>query len=521
MKMMSSYLTQHLHRAARHTPERIATVFRERRQSYASLAARVPVLAGGLRALGLEAGGRVALLAMNSDRYLEVFLAVLWAGGAICPVNTRWNEKEILFSLDDCTPTVLLVDDGFRELGERMRSSAASLRHVVHIGDGAPPPNMMSLDTLLRSEPVADAHRNGSDLAGIFYTGGTTGFPKGVMLSHDSINAAVANRLALGCGPGPIALHVAPLFHLAGLLGLLSELAVGGTHVFIGGFEPTASMAAIEREGVTDMLIVPTMIQMMLDHPERQNFDLGSLRHVVYGGSPISETLLARLMEAVPAVNLMQGYGMTELSGCVTYLPARYHTGAGRQAGMLLSAGYAALMSEVAIVDHEGREVPRGQIGELAARGGTAMLGYWNRPQETADTVRNGWVHSGDMAYMGEEGCIFIVDRLKDMIVCGGENVYSAEVENALSKHAAIAQCAVIGIPSDQWGESVHAVVVLNAGVEAGAEELIAHCKARIAGYKCPRSVEFRLALPLTATGKLEKHTLRAPYWKDGARRVN
>jgi len=519
---MATYLTQHLHRAVRHAPERLATVFRERRQTYAELGRRVAKLAGGLKLLGVKPDDRVAILLLNSDRYLEAILATVWAGGAVNPVNTRWNEKEVLFSLDDCSTQVLIVDEVFREMGARLHASSPALRHVIYAGDDRAPAGMIPYETLIRdSEPVADSGRQGNDLAGIFYTGGTTGFPKGVMLSHDSINAAMINRLSLGCGPGPIALHVAPLFHLAGGLAMWCQLATAGTHVFVPSFEARAVMETIERETVTDTLIVPTMIQMILDHPERESFNLGSLRHMVYGASPISETLLDRLMEALPDLKLIQGYGMTELSGCVTFLPPQFHTKASRLGGELRSAGYAAVLSEVAIVDAEGKELPRGEVGEIASRSATAMLGYWNRPGETAATLRDGWIHSGDMAYMDADGLIYIVDRLKDMIVSGGENVYSAEVENAIMKHPAVGQCAVIGIPSEQWGESVHAVVVLKAGCSLTAEELVTHCKGLIAGYKCPRGVDFRDELPVSATGKLQKHKLREQFWKEGGRNVH
>lgn len=519
---MTTYITQHLHRAIRHKPNHLATVFGDRRKTYGELGVRVSKLAGGLKAIGVKPGDRVGILAMNSDRYLEVFLATFWAGGVINPVNTRWSEKEILFSLDDCSTEILIVDETFKEFGGRLINTSKTLRKLIYAGDNSPPPGMLDYETLIRdSEPVEDAYREGSDLAGIFYTGGTTGFPKGVMLSHDSINAAMVNRLSVSCGPGPRALHVAPLFHLAACLAMWSQLAIGETHVFLPSFDALSVMEIIQREEVTDTLIVPTMIQMILDHPKREEFNLLSLKHIIYGASPISETLLNRFMDALPKTLLIQGYGMTELSGCVSFLPPDCHTKEGRLGGKLKSAGFAAILSEVAIVDNAGKELPRGEVGEIVARSATAMLGYWNRPEETASTLRNGWLHTGDMAYMDAEGFIFVVDRLKDMIVSGGENVYSAEVENAIMKHPSVSQCAVIGIPNDQWGESVHAAVVLKPGCQLTFEELVDHCRSLIAGYKCPRSIEFKNELPISATGKLQKHRLRENFWKQGERRVN
>lgn len=300
-----------------------------------------------------------------------------------------------------------------------------------------------------------------------------------------------------------------------------SALAVGGTHVFLPSFDARAAMVLIERERVNDTLIVPTMLQMLLDHPEFRSFDLSSLEWVIYGAAPISETLLDRAVASLPNIRFTQGYGMTELSGAVVFLPPAYHTAEGRRAGKLKSAGRAGFLAEAKIVDISGNEVSRGQIGEIAVRGGAVMIGYWNRPEETAETLRDGWVYSKDMAFMDDEGFIYIVDRLKDMIVSGGENVYSAEVENALMKHPAISQCAVIGVPSASWGESVHAVVVGKLGANVDADKLIAHCKTLIANYKCPRSVEFRDSLPLSAAGKILKHELRTEFWKGNSRHVN
>ncbi len=518
---MTIRLTQSLHRALQQHPGRVATVFGARRQTYAQLVDRVQRLAGAMRGLGVKHGDRIAILSLNSDRYLEVFMAVFWLGAAINPANTRWSAKELAYSFNDCDTTLLFVDDAHLPMMDEVRAASRSLRHVVHLGDLPCPESMLGYEGLIAAaSPVADVEAASGDLAAVFYTGGTTGFPKGVMLSHEGLMGAALNRLALGYPVGPVYLHAAPVFHLAGAMGVFWQFIAGGTHVLIPSFSAVALMDAVQREQVTDTLLVPTMIQMTLDHPDFSRYDLGSLRFLVYGASPISETLLDRTTAAFPHLSLMQGYGMTELAGCVTYLPPHYHTAEGRKQSKLRSAGRAAAMAEIRIVDAEGAEVPRGTVGEIAARGMSAMLGYWNKPDETRHTLRDGWVHSGDGAYMDDEGFIFIVDRMKDMIVSGGENVYSAEVENAVLKHAAIASCAVIGIPSEKWGESVHAVVVLKPGMGVGEAELIAHCKTLIANYKCPRSVEVRSELPLSAAGKLQKNKLRDPYWKQQSRLV-
>lgn len=518
---MTINVTQTIHRALQQHPQRIATVAHGRRHTYAQFVDRVQRLAGGLRGLGVKKGDRVGILSLNSDRYLEFIMAAFWLGAAINPANTRWSAKELAFSFNDCETTQLFVDDAHLPQMDEVRSESRTLRNVIYLGEETCPQGMLDYEQLIaQSEPVDDVHANGADLAAVFYTGGTTGFPKGVMVSHESLMGAALNRMAMGQSVGQVYLHAAPMFHLAGALGVWWQFIAGGTHVALPTFNALKFMEVVQQEGVTDTLLVPTMIQMVLDHPEFNRFDLSTLKFMVYGASPISETLLDRLTVALPQLELMQGYGMTELSGCVTYLPPYYHTAEGRALGKLRSAGRAAALSEVKIVDDQGNEVPRGTVGEIASRGMSVMVGYWNRPEDTASTVRNGWVHSGDGAYMDEDGFIFIVDRMKDMVVSGGENVYSAEVENAIYKHPAVAACAVIGIPSERWGESVHAVVVLKPGEELSGEELIAHCKTLIAGYKCPRSVEVRDELPMSGAGKIQKNKLREPHWRDLARKV-
>lgn len=518
---MTVSITQSIHRAMQQSPQRIATIAYGRRKTYAEFVGRVQRLAGGLRGLGVRKGDRVGILSLNSDRYLEVFMAVFWLGAAINPANTRWSAKELSFSFNDCETMQLFVDDAHLPLMDEVRAESHTLREVIYVGEEACPAGMLDYEQLIaQSDAVDDVYAGGSDLAAVFYTGGTTGFPKGVKLSHDSLLGAAVNRLAMGWPVGPVYLHAAPVFHLAGAMGVWWQFIAGGTHVLLPTFNALRFMETVQSEHVTDTLLVPTMIQMILDHPEFSSFDLTSLKFLVYGASPIAESLLDRLTAAFPQLALMQGYGMTELSGCVSYLPPYYHTVEGRARGKLRSAGRAAPLSEIRIVGPDGNELPRGTVGEIAARGMSAMMGYWNRPEDNASALRDGWVHSGDGAYMDDEGFIFIVDRMKDMVVSGGENVYSAEVENAILKHPAIASCAVIGIPSEKWGESVHAVVVLRPGQSVAEEDLIAHCKTLIAGYKCPRSIEVRAELPLSGAGKIQKNKLREPHWAQRGRQV-
>ncbi|WP_047309702.1 AMP-binding protein, partial [Rhodopseudomonas palustris] len=355
------------------------------------------------------------------------------------------------------------------------------------------------------------------------YTGGTTGRSKGVMLSHGNLMANALNALGEGLFPGTsVYLHAAPMFHLANGAAMYSLLLSGGSNVMIPSFTPEGVMQAMQNDRVTDVLLVPTMIQMFVDHPALKNYDLSSLKNIVYGASPISEAVLARASAALPNVQFTQAYGMTELSPIATLLHWKEHIGDGKAKGRQRAAGRATLGCEVRIVDAEDRTVPYGTVGEICVRGDNVMMGYWERPEETARALLGGWMHTGDGGYMDELGFVYVVDRVKDMIISGGENVYSVEVENAVAQHPAVAQCAVIGIPHEAWGEQVHAVVVTKAGATVTADELIAHCKALIAGYKCPRSVEItETPLPLSGAGKILKRELRQPYWENRERRVS
>ncbi|MGH8822236.1 MAG: AMP-binding protein, partial [Rhodoferax sp.] len=454
---------------------------------------------------------------------LEYQMAVPWGGGVLNPCNIRWSAAEILYALNDSGSTILLVDATFCTLLEQFRHDAITLREVVYCGDGNAPAGMHGFEALLaQAEPIPDVLRRGDDLAGIFYTSGTTGFPKGVMLSHTNMVSSGLGLCAEGLAtPGGTYLHAAPMFHLADMGLAMPNWIEGNAHSIIPAFNPEQVLDTIERDRVTDMMVVPTMIQMLVDHPAmKKQRDLSPLRTIVFGGSPISEALLERAMSALPGVSLVQIYGMTELSPLATINPAFNHTVEGRKLGRLRSAGRASHCIDVCIVDAHDNEVPRGTQGEVVVRGPNVMRGYWNKPEETAAVLRDGWMHTGDGAWMDDNGYVFIADRLKDMIITGGENVYSAEVENALAQHPAVLASAVIGIPSEQWGESVHAVVVLKPGITVEVADLIAHCKSLIAGYKCPRSVDFSDALPLSGAGKVLKTKLREPFWKGHDRSV-
>ena len=516
-------VTHGLRRALAVNPDGLATVFGPRQRDWREVGERVSRLAGALHELGAREGDRVAVLSLNSDRYLELYLGIAWAGCVIVPLNNRWSVAENEAALRDCRAGLLVVDETFSAVGTALSKAVPGLG-LVYAGDGDVPDGARGYEDLLaRAEPVPDAMRAGADLAGVFYTGGTTGRSKGVMLSHGNLMANALSALAEGLFPaGTRYLHAAPMFHLANGCAMYAVLLGGGANVMIPSFTPEGAMAAFQDSRATDVLLVPTMIQMMVDHPALPRYDLSSLVRVAYGASPISEAVLDRAIRALPHVEFTQLYGMTELSPIATCMHWSEHTGESRAKGRHRGAGRAALGCEVRIVDADGVTAPRGTVGQIAVRGDNVMMGYWEQPDETARAVVDGWMHTGDGGYMDEDGYIYVVDRVKDMIITGGENVYSIEVENVIAQHPAVAQCAVIGIPSERWGEQVHAVVVPKGGACVSPEDVIAFSKTLIAGYKCPRSVDVsEVPLPLSGAGKILKRELRKPFWEDRNRRVS
>ena len=510
-------VTQSLLRNLQQNPERLATSCGERRRTWREFTERVARLAGALKDRGLRPGDRVGLLGLNSDHYLEMLYAVPWAGGIVVPLNTRWSEPELAYALADAGVRLLSCDDTFQATGNTLAAAAGCA--LVSMAPGA-----TGIEALITHHaPVDEATAADDAVSGIFYTGGTTGRSKGVMLTHAN---HVTNSLQLAAmmqlPSGITYLHAAPMFHIADALCIYMVTFLGGTHVVIPRFEPAAVSDAIQRHSVSDILLVPTMIKMLLDHLEQSGTTLPGLRRLYYGASPMPEVTLFRLFDQLPECIPTQLYGQTEAAPMITLLEGRYHVKEGPLAGRLRSAGKAIPCVEVKIVDEEDREVPRGTVGEVVARGPNVMRGYWGMPEQSATTLRGGWLHTGDGAWMDDEGFIFISDRLKDMIISGGENVYSTEVENALYAHPTVAECAVIGVPDDKWGERVHAVVVPKAGAARDAEALMAHCRTLIADFKCPRSIEYRdTPLPLSGAGKVLKTVLREPHWSNRQSNVN
>lgn len=506
-----SYVTQSLHRLVQRAPTAAGSIDGYRRRSWREVRDDVARFAGALRASGVQEGDRVALLARNGDHYLDYLLGTFWNGAVINPVNTRWAAPEIAQSLEDCGTRILLVDGCFSSLVDAIRRAAPCLRCIVQIGGDDRDDGVADYAAwLARSDRTADLRRGGDALAAILYTGGTTGRSKGVMLSHANLLASAAGYLSFpGARPGARYLHVAPLFHIGAQSAIYAGLLSGTTHVFLPQFEPAAALATIERERVTDIFLVPTMLAAMMQEPGFGSARAGSLERIVYGASPIDAALLDRAMATLPSAGFVQAYGMTELSPIAAMLGPEDHGAEARASGRQGTAGRPTIAAEVKVVDEQECEVDRGTIGEIVVRGGGVMLGYWGLPVETATALRGGWMHTGDLGRMNDDGYLTVVDRLKDMIITGGENVYSAEVENALAAHPAVYQAAVIGVADVKWGEAVHGVVVLRPDASCDGDELRRHCRGLIARYKVPKSIEFVAALPLSPTGKVLKTTLR------------
>ncbi len=515
-------LTQPLHKALIECPQAEALACAGRRSSWADMADRVARLAAVLQQLGLQPGDRVGMLGMNSDHYVVFFHAVWWAGGVINPVNMRWSAAEIAYSLDDCDTRILLVDGHFHATATGLQARSRSLQQLVHWGDGPAPAGMVDGPALVdTAAPVPDARRGGDDLAAVMYTGGTTGRPKGVMLSHANLlcNVLSAN-LAAQRPVHSVGINCAPMFHVGGMALALQLIQRLCRQVILPGFDELPVLQAMADEGGSEIFLVPTMLKRLVEHPRFADFDTRSLQLVLYGAAPIDDALLARARAALPAAGFCQLYGMTELSPVVSALPAWCHA-PGQPAGRLRSVGRAVPIAEMRIVDEHDQPVPAGTVGEIVVRGPLVMQGYWGQPEQSAQALRGGWMHTGDGGRMDADGFFYVVDRIKDMIVSGGENVYSAEVENAITQLLEVSMAAVIGVPDERWGERVHAVVVLRPGATLTEAALQAFCRTLIAGYKCPRSVEFRESLPLSAAGKVLKVDLRAPFWAGKSRNVN
>jgi acyl-CoA synthetase (AMP-forming)/AMP-acid ligase II len=524
---MSENVGAALERAGRLFADREAVVDGDTRWSYAELRRRVAGFDAALDTLGVAVGDVVGVLGVNSAAHLVAWLAIPRSGRVLNDLNIRLAPAELEVILGDSGAKALLVDDAFLETGTALANACESVEHVIYIGAAATPDGCLSLTDLTETEGGPPATVDPDALAGIFYTGGTTGLPKGAMLTHRNLVANAKHALILfGYEESDTYLHAAPMFHLADGASNYALSWVGGRHLIIPAFEPGLWLQTVEAERVTRGLLVPTMINMVINHPALGEYDLSCLRSLLYGASPMPTELLRRAMDAIPT-DWGQGYGMTEAAPLVSYLsPEDHRLGASGEepyATRLRSAGRPIVGVEADVRRSDGSRADVGETGEIWVRGANIMKGYWNRPTETAAALNSdGWYRSGDAAYVDRDGYLYVVDRVKDMIISGGENVYCTEVENAIYKHPAVLECAVFGVPDEQWGERVHAAIVLKSGETADQDVIVAHCRELIAGYKLPRSIDFHdEALPKSGAGKLLKRQLREPYWAGQGRQVS
>ncbi|MDT7538497.1 MAG: hypothetical protein QOI82_2082 [Actinomycetota bacterium] len=506
---MSSSLWETLRRPEALYADSPAYVDGDARRTYGELADRCRLLAGALQASGVGVGDRVAVLMANGHRYLECYFALPGMGAVMVPLNNRLALPEFRYILEDAEVHTLIADETYADVAGKLGDS---VKQVV-VGASA------YEELLSKSTPaVLPVAVDENDVAGLFYTGGTTGASKGVMLSHRNLLAnAMHITIALEYSASEIYLHTAPMFHLADGASTYSVSWVGGCHTFLPSFDAAATIDVIARERVTATLMVPAMLTAICEHPTAKTADFSSMRMVLHGAAPISTSLLKRSIE-VMGCSFAQGYGMTEVAPLATVLD---HEERLVDSPRLRSAGREIVGVEATVRREDGTLCGVAEVGEVVLRGPNVMLGYWNKPAETAEVLRDGWYWTRDLGYLDSEGFLFLVDRAKDMIISGGENVYSIEVEDALCKHPAVLESAVIGVPDEKWGERVHAAVVLRAGGTVTENELSAHCHELIAGYKCPRSMEFLTELPRSGAGKVLKRDIRDRYWSGSDRSIN
>jgi long-chain acyl-CoA synthetase len=489
---------------------------------------RILRLASAMRTeLGVKPRHRFAVLAVNGHEYLELYHAAMFGAGIINPLNIRFTPAELAYVLNDSGCRVVFTDPVFAPLLDRAREEGAKIDKVVIIGidpgdtGGGRDADTLSYEGLVAAgEPVMASEPEEDDAAILMYTGGTTGFPKGALLEQRAEVLNVYHVLSeIGIREERRFLFQSPMFHAALVAGVLGIPATGATSVTIPLFDPELVVDVIEDQKIDTTMVIPVMLSM-LEQVEGFSPDrLRSLRQLVYGASPISQDLITRWLELLPDVDFIQGYGMTEAASALTFLGPDDH----RRGGKALTASGRPLFGvELRITDSLGQALPRGEAGEVCARGGNMMREYWRKPEETKAVMRDGWYRTGDMGFIDEEGLLHLTDRMKDMIVTGGENVYSIEVENAISSHPAVQEVAVIGIPSDTWGEAVHAIIVLRQGMKPTAEDLIEYARRFLAGFKVPKSVEFQDGpLPLSGAFKPLKRELRRSYWENRDRQVS
>jgi acyl-CoA synthetase (AMP-forming)/AMP-acid ligase II len=515
-------LHDYLDYQARIRPETDFAVMGDRRMSYGEADSAVNRLANALVASGLDASDRVALLSKNSIEYVLLFYAASKAGVVTVPLNYRLAGPEWAYIINDSGAKTVFASRDYVGAINGIKDELDNETRCVVIGGEAE--GWDGFENLVSGQPDSAPDRAIKDEHDVFqmYTSGTTGRPKGAVLTHGAVTANMEQiTLEISGAPGKRDLIVAPLYHAAAAITAFSAVVWGGCLYIQEDFNPMEVVRALSEEEIFVATLVPAMIQACLVYVpdvDKRNYD--NLRTIVYGASPIAEETLRKAV-AVFGCDFIQAYGMTETTAVLTLLLADDHRRAlESEPDLLLSAGRPLVGTEIKIVDEDDNVLPPNEIGEIAGRGPQLMRGYWNLPDESSYALRGGWMHTGDAGILDENGYVYVQDRVKDMIVSGGENVYPRVVEEVLFKHPAVADAAVFGIPHDQWGETVKAAIVLREGATATEEEIIEFCKDKLGGFERPRSVDFVAALPRNPTGKVLKRELREPYWAGHKRRV-
>jgi fatty-acyl-CoA synthase len=499
------------------------------RLTYREYGERADRLSNALAGLKVGRGDRVAWLGYNSHELLEAYYGVVQMGAVLLPLNIRLTPAEIAFILNDSESVALFYNRDFLPIVEGVRNQATTIKHYIPLEEGVAAGDEMNYEALLSAAgadftPPADIKDD--DLAELFYTSGTTANPKGVMMTHRNLYLHAMQVIAgLGVKESIVQLHTIPLFHVNGWGTPHTLTCMGARHVVMKRFDPTEVLELIQRERVTNFAMVPTMATAVINHPKIKEYDLSSLDYVAIGGAA-SPMELMRDVEDRLGCRCYGGYGLTETIPVLTQSFIKDHLKdlsdqeRWRRQSM---AGYPMPGVAVDIFDADDKPVPHdGQsVGEVVVRADNVMAGYWKQPEDTANVMRGGWFHTGDMAIVDEEGYFLIVDRKKDIIISGGENIASIEVEKAIYSHPAVLECAVIAVPDDRWGEVPKGLVVLKAGQALGEQELIEHCRTRLPGFKVPKSVEFFDSLPKGGTGKILKKELREKYWQGYEKRVH
>ncbi|MDG0970074.1 MAG: long-chain-fatty-acid--CoA ligase [Porticoccaceae bacterium] len=499
---------------------RIAQIFEGRETTYSQLDTRASQVANGLINAGCIQGSRIGYLGKNSDYYFEVMSGTAKANVVIAGVNWRLAMPEVEYILNDACVEILFVGAEFYDMVMQLAPNLPAISQIIAI-DGNHHKWVdycQWRDSQNTADPLLPISLEDDVLQ--LYTSGTTGHPKGVQLTNGNYLDVLDQAANGGWGDwdeGEASIVAMPIFHVAGVNVGVVGLAQGLVNVVLKDVDPVVILDLLEKYRVKYAFFVPAVILFMNSIPGVRDRDFSNLDFLLYGASPISEDVLLTAKDIFKC-NFCQVYGLTETCGAGTILPPEDHDPA---RGKLRSCGKAAPTAEVRILDNDGSILAPNQVGEITYRSKSLMKGYWNNSEATAKTIQNGWFFTGDAGYMDEEGYLYIHDRIKDMIVSGGENIYPAEVENALFDHAAVGDVAVIGVPDEKWGEAVKAVVVLKPGATATEEDLIAHSRSKIAGYKIPKSVDFTDTLPRNPTGKLLKRELRKPYWQGKNRQIN